>query len=181
MKEIQASLPGGNLRKEDITHVYGGLLPMAKTVKDHEDPRDGQFQKSYILRDHEEHDGVRGLLSVVGVKFTTARDVAEKTVDLILKKLKRPKVESQTARIPVYGGEVEPFTEFLDQEMRMAPREIDGRVMGHLLKNYGAKYQDVLNLCREDPSLLERISAESSVIKAEVIHGVSKRNGLASQ
>jgi glycerol-3-phosphate dehydrogenase len=47
--------------------------------------------------DHEEEDGIPGLVSMRGVKLTTARAEAEKTVDLVFRRLGRPAPRCRTA------------------------------------------------------------------------------------
>jgi len=44
---------------------------------------------------------VAGLVSVQGVKYTTARAVAEKAIDLVLRRLGRPGAPCQTAVTPL--------------------------------------------------------------------------------
>ena len=172
VKEVQAAYPGADLSWGDINFVYGGLLPMAHSGETNVANGEGQLLKSYVVYDHEKVDGIKGLVSVVGVKFTTARDVAEKTVDLVLKKLGRAPVKSQTAWTPVYGGEVGIFDEFVSQEIKKKPKEIDLDVMHHLLKNYGAKFHEVMCYGEEDPTFLHPIAHNSFVTKAEIVHGV---------
>jgi glycerol-3-phosphate dehydrogenase len=53
------------------------------------------------LHDHETEDGVAGLVSIQGVKYTTARAVAEKAVDLGLRRLGRPPNPCRTAVTPL--------------------------------------------------------------------------------
>ena len=70
---------------------------------------DYQFSKSHQITDHVEKDAVEGLISVVRVKYTTARDVDEKIVNLVLKKLKKPAIRCCTAEAPIVGGQIEQF------------------------------------------------------------------------
>jgi glycerol-3-phosphate dehydrogenase len=49
---------------------------------------DALWTRSRLL-DHEAEDGLAGLVSLVGVKYTTARGLAEKGVDLALRRLGR--------------------------------------------------------------------------------------------
>jgi glycerol-3-phosphate dehydrogenase len=53
------------------------------------------------LHDHEVEDGRAGLLSVQGVKYTTARALAEKAVDLVFRRLGRPSPPCRTAVTPL--------------------------------------------------------------------------------
>jgi glycerol-3-phosphate dehydrogenase len=84
--EINTAYPGAALRRHDILHVHWGFLPMVKP-SDQSDRvklvREGQ------IYDHEQEDGVKGLITVVGVKYTTARYMAQKALDLAVEKLDR--------------------------------------------------------------------------------------------
>jgi glycerol-3-phosphate dehydrogenase len=51
--------------------------------------------------DHEAEDGVPGLISVRGVKLTTARAEAEKVVDIVVRRLRRSAPPCRTATTPL--------------------------------------------------------------------------------
>jgi hypothetical protein len=57
------------------------------------------------VRDHVA-DGVDGLLSVAGTKYTTARAVAEEVVDSVVRKLTGTYPSCRTAATPLPGGHV---------------------------------------------------------------------------
>ncbi len=81
--EINDAFPPAALRHDDIVYCYGGLTPAAR------EPRGSEVQRSRrgVVVDHAATDGIRGLLSVQGVKYTTARLVAEHLVDLAIARL----------------------------------------------------------------------------------------------
>jgi glycerol-3-phosphate dehydrogenase len=54
-----------------------------------------------LLVDHESRDRLPGLLTMVGVKYTTARALAERAVDLAFRSLRRAEVPSRTAATPL--------------------------------------------------------------------------------
>jgi glycerol-3-phosphate dehydrogenase len=68
---------------EDVVAVKCGLLP--------ETPgEDGVIlQKHPLIVDHQRREGIAGLVSMVGVKWTTARLVAERAVGIVCRKLSR--------------------------------------------------------------------------------------------
>jgi glycerol-3-phosphate dehydrogenase len=74
LDDINSVVPGLNLTKKNILRVYPGILP-AKPG--------GTLAKREIILDHGLTGGPAGLFSVSGVKFTTARLVAKKSLDLI--------------------------------------------------------------------------------------------------
>ncbi|CAN5205452.1 hypothetical protein BH23GEM4_BH23GEM4_20770 [soil metagenome] len=71
LSDLNAAVPGWGLRRDDVGEVYAGLLPV---------DRDGTIEitKHPEIHDHGTAGGPAGLYSVSGVKFTTARDVAER-------------------------------------------------------------------------------------------------------
>jgi glycerol-3-phosphate dehydrogenase len=72
--QVNRAVPGLNLHENQVLRVYGGRLPAKKAGR--EEPTD----RPKIL-DHGSHGGIKGLWSVSGVKYTTARLVAEKTIN----------------------------------------------------------------------------------------------------
>jgi len=74
MQAIQAALPDWHLSAADLLQVHAGLLPSRKGI--HPDRR-----PEFVC--HARAGGARGLFSVHGVKFTTARAVAERVMQLI--------------------------------------------------------------------------------------------------
>ena len=166
---INAAVPSVHLDRKDVLAVYGGLL----TGDDRPENSDGvSCRKHYEIRDHEVVDNVPGLVSVLGVKFTTARGVAEKAVDLLLTKLGRRPVQCLTAETPVWGGEMEDPDRFLDSALEAGCAGVAPATIRHLAENYGTHYREVLNHGEHDKTLLEPLAASSPVIGAQVIHGI---------
>jgi glycerol-3-phosphate dehydrogenase len=76
LDDLNLAVPGLELSLNDILHVFPGLLPVTEA---------GGVTLSVreVILDHGSRKGPRGLWSVSGVKFTTARLVAEKTLNRI--------------------------------------------------------------------------------------------------
>ena len=90
LSDVNATFSGLDLRDHEITFVHRGVVPAKQ--------RRGRLTllgHSTIV-DHVV-DGRGDLISIVGVKYTTARAVAERTVDLVFTKLGRPHVSCLTA------------------------------------------------------------------------------------
>jgi glycerol-3-phosphate dehydrogenase len=168
MNEVNAAYPGAGLKRDDLRFAYAGLIPCGD-----DDRAMGNLQllKRYKLIDHA-RDGLDGVISVVGVKFTTARGVAEKAIDLVFRKMGRRPLPSTTATSPVDGGEDRPFDGLHDAAAPGRPGAVPPEVLGHLTRTYGSRYRDILNYGAEQPAWLERVIETSPVIKAEVVHGV---------
>lgn len=74
--DLNMAVPGLNLSMQEIVRIFSGLLPAAE---------DGtaNLAKREVIVDHGKQGQVAGLYSVSGVKFTTSRLVAEKTLRLV--------------------------------------------------------------------------------------------------
>jgi len=68
--DLNAALPGWRVTTGDVRRVFWGLLPV-----DH--PGTVRLSSRAVIHDHARGGGPVGLFSVSGVKFTTARRVAE--------------------------------------------------------------------------------------------------------
>jgi glycerol-3-phosphate dehydrogenase len=171
VREIDEAYPALSFKRKDVCFVHGGLLPANGT-----NGSEGgvSLLKQYQVRDHKKEDSVDGLVSVVGVKFTTARGVAQRATDLVFTKLGRKPPDSGTARTPVHGGDIELFEQFMLREADKHQRGPDADVLRHLIYTYGSAYQEVLAYLNEEPSLGERVSKRTPVIKAEIVHGIRK-------
>jgi glycerol-3-phosphate dehydrogenase len=90
LAQVNETFPALALSAEEITLVHRGVVPAGI-----QNGRPILLAHSRII-DHSE-DGSPQLISVIGVKYTTARAVAERVVDLILKKLGRVYIRSRTA------------------------------------------------------------------------------------
>ena len=72
--EIRAALPNLGLTRADIRYVHCGLTPAEDEV--------GRAKRGTVI-DHRRSDGVAGLLTVLGIKWTTAPTVAVSMLPLI--------------------------------------------------------------------------------------------------
>lgn len=99
LEEINAAYPFG-LSSDDVRYCHVGLTP-AETGLDR-----GQVKRARHgeIVDHGRADNISGLTSVIGVKYTTARLVAEQAVDLVLRKLGRKHEPCRTADTPLPGA-----------------------------------------------------------------------------
>ncbi len=171
MNVINAAYPPAALKREDISFFYGGLLPMVPNngPAKREDVR---LVKHYTLCDHRQEDGVEGLVTVVGVKYTTARDVAEKAIDLVFIKLGHQPPRCRTHETPVHGGDIRRFEEFVQQETSRRPHGLSVEIVKPLVYNYGSAYHEVLKHAGLDADAARPITPGSNTLRAEVLYNI---------
>jgi glycerol-3-phosphate dehydrogenase len=171
MQELNDAYPPAELKREDISFFHGGLMPAEPSngSAGHDDVR---LVKQYKLYDHQQEDGVAGLITVVGVKYTTARDVAEKTVDLVFKKLGKQPPPCRTHETPVHGGAIRRINDFVNQEMGRSVHGLPPAVIKSLVGNYGAAYADTLKYLETDKNAAEPITPGAEILKSEVLYNI---------
>ncbi len=91
LADVNETFPALELKADEITLVHRGIVPAASA-----NGRMSLLGHSRII-DHAHDGGIPGLISVIGMKYTTARIVAERTVNLILRKIHRPPVPCTSA------------------------------------------------------------------------------------
>ena len=116
LAEVNEAFPDLILKPEEVSLVHRGIVPAIQSGG-----RLSLLQHSRVI-DHATQ-GMDGLISVVGVKYTTARAVAERVVDLVMKKLGRLPLPSRTATTTLPGAALgdkdpaDPVTHAIREEM----------------------------------------------------------------
>lgn len=174
LNEINAAYPGAHLRRKDVCWIHKGFLPANGSRPANSSPDAGSVKliRRDQICDHEAEGGPAGLLTVVGVKFTTARKAAEKTVDLAFKKLGYRPPRCHTATAPVHGGQIGHWTSFVEQETVRNPHNLEPAVIRHLLFNYGAAYHRPLQHLAQDDCWGKTVSEETPILRAEIRHAM---------
>jgi glycerol-3-phosphate dehydrogenase len=163
---VNRVFPDARVRLEDVTLVHRGLLPATGVG---ENGRVHLTKASYI-RDHRA-DGLGGLITVVGVRFTTARATAERTVDAVGRALGRSLDASRTAVTPLVGGDIPDVGKFF-ADARFVGGSIKASTLERLARSYGTSYPRVISIIERDASLARPLSTTCAVTHAEVLHAV---------
>ncbi len=110
------AFPWLDLRADDVRRVHLGLLPGARGA--------ARPATRTWLRDHAD-DGAPGMITAQGVKYTTARGVAERALDRVLLRLGRTPIPCRTAHTPLALARplVGDLCATLDEAVRFAVRE----------------------------------------------------------
>jgi glycerol-3-phosphate dehydrogenase len=161
-----ATFPALTLGESDVTFVHQGLVPAVAG-------RNGRPDLKPVteILDHAA-DGVRGAVTVIGVKYTTARGSAERAVDLVFRKLRRARPTCRTERRPLPGAGIADVEAIAIEAARAGHAELDADVLANLTGLYGTRCPGVIRLALDRPELAGRLGPECPVLKAEVIHAV---------
>ncbi len=146
------------LRPDQVRGVFSGLRALAL------EPGRSPSENTREYRFHRE-PSVTNLVSVCGGKLTTARALAEK----LLNEMNLPGPSSRTATLP--GGRIpgawEAFVAVAAEEAIedfRVPRDVAERIV----RTYGSRWRQVLELTRERPALAELLPGTPALLAAEV-------------
>ena len=168
LAEINDAYPPLHLTLRDVSMHNFGLVLFGENAPG---ATNLSYGKRSRLVDHVRTDGVDGLVTVVGVRWTTARGVAARAIDLVFRKLGRAPSASDTAEAPIHGGQIERFETFMDAVVRERPHGLGDATMRSLAHNHGSEYQRVLRYACENAEWAQSVG-DSHVIKAEVVHAI---------
>jgi glycerol-3-phosphate dehydrogenase len=168
LSDFNQAYPAAHLDLSDVSLIHSGLLP-ARRVK--QPARDVHLTKHYRILDHRK-DGVAGLLSVVSVKYTTARSVAEKAIDRVFKIWDQNPPDSASAKTGLYGGDIEKVDEYLQAETRKRPARLSENGVQKLILNYGSAYAEVLQY------MPEHGDEQHAMLEAMTVYGIRKEMAL---
>lgn len=133
MDEINTAYPPLGLKRADIIYVYSGLTPAAEGIEQGEARR----LRHGLVVDHRQQDSLEGIVSIFSVKYTTARLLAEKAVDLACAQLERTALSSVSRTRPLPGAVEYPGHTALEHEVQALLPGVSQQAVKELVMTYG--------------------------------------------
>jgi glycerol-3-phosphate dehydrogenase len=166
--DLNQAFPSLDLHRGDVTMVHRGIVPAVASP-------DGRatLQGHEQIRDHA-GEGVEGLLTVAGTKYTTARGVAERITDRLLAKLQHAAVPCRTATTPLPGGGLRDVGLTIADARREHDVGLPTDTIPHLVAAYGTRYRDVLDMAEGQSEWRKRVADLSPVVGAELVWAARK-------
>ncbi len=173
LADVREAFPLANLSQADVRLVHRGLLPMVAGQE-----HDVRLLRESAVVDHT-RDGIDGLVSMFGVRYTTARHTAARAVDAVFRQrgIRQPP-PCRTDQTPVLGGAIGAKDSFVRAVLL---RDIDGvstDMLRRLALTYGTFSDAVLYLLREDPALARPLGRACPVSGAEILHAVRHESAV---
>lgn len=173
LRDISGRFQKFNFNESDVRHIHIGRLPIARsrgsaTVK--------LLERSSII-DSKAEQGVEGLLSVVSIKYTTARLVAKQSVSLIGDKIgHRQKPDILAPRLS--GGDIDNFGLFVDDKTRQYGDQLSPSTIHRLASHYGTHIDDVVALMKRRHALREIVPGSEDVLAAEIHYAMESEKAF---
>lgn len=159
------AFPGASLDRSTVRLVHRGLLPMVSG----EGPHVKLLRESAVV-DHAAH-GAPGLISIHGVRYTTARYTAEEAVTLVFRALGHTTVPPcRTDHTPLCGGNISSVSAFVKHAVDAGESPVPPDTLARLAATYGTEYPRVVHIAREAPALGAAIGHDTHVTGAEIVH-----------
>lgn len=134
------------VRKEDVLSAWAGIRPLVRNPDEVTEENSGSTQG--LVRNHLIYKSPTGLLTISGGKWTTYREMAEQTVDSIVKDFDFGKEVKpcQTRGLKLVGGVDydDSFTSRLIQTYG-----VEEKIASHLSSNYGTRAPLILEIFKQ--------------------------------
>lgn len=172
LNDVNAALPGLELTRGDVSHAFAGLYPLtARDVR----PDVYQGTGDYQVIDHGRVGGSDGVVSVLGAKYTTARQLAERATSLLCRRLDRGATASRTGETALVGGEIDDLERFRNDAVTRHAEHLPRGLVEHLVNHYGTETDAVVARGSTDPQrLLTPLASERESVGAEVQFAVEE-------
>ncbi|MBE0651192.1 MAG: glycerol-3-phosphate dehydrogenase/oxidase [Bacteroidales bacterium] len=160
-----------NLKYEDVLFYYGGLRPLADT----ETENSYESSRKYEIYDNTD-EGLDGMITVEGGKYTTSRQLAENVMELVQKKINKELPESISESEFLWGSEIPDMDLFLEK-LQNDYQDFASQTISFLGKNFGSESHQLFLMAREHPELAEVLNDDGEIL-AEVAYAIEKESAL---
>lgn len=158
LAETNRVFPNAKLGIEDIHYAYAGIRPLPFRDKGPE----SAITRKHIIKANRKI--ARGLISIIGGKLTTYRNLAEQTVDRLGKVIGRKLPECRTEDTLLPGAyQLDEAREALESIEDLSQAGVE-----RLLSIYGGRARGVVELARDERPLQRTIDENHAVLAAEV-------------
>jgi glycerol-3-phosphate dehydrogenase len=164
--EVNALIPQAGLSLSDVLYTFSGVRPLPYVP----DKAESAVPRSHVLHDHAA-SGLPGLVTVVGGKLTTYRQLAEDAVDDAFKRLGRTAPACPTRKRRFIGAQfvnVPTVTAALTARTGLPAAQAE-----RLVNLYGSRAFRVWQLTEQNPDLGQVIHP-TGVLAAELIFAVEE-------
>lgn len=162
LDETNRVFPAANLEVGDIHFAYAGVRPLPRREKGPE----SAITRKHIIRRY--RNEAKGLVSVIGGKLTTYRNLSEQVVDKLVRRAKIETSKCRTRSLQLPGaGDID------DAHARLCEFEfLSGECIARMLSIYGRRSLDVAMLARERSELAELFGEKEEYVAAEVVFSI---------
>jgi glycerol-3-phosphate dehydrogenase len=156
---------GKKISFEDIRFAYGGLRPLV----------DDQTKDSYkTSRKYEVYDdaadGIEGMITVEGGKFTTSRSLAREVLNMVAMKLNKTLSDPVSDNLYLSGCEIRDMKQFMIRQ-HLNYTDFSKQTIEYVSRNYGTDSKVIFQIARDNPQYAEIVSHDGEIL-AEIVYAI---------
>ena len=167
LDEINRNYGVEKLKYEDIQFAYGGLRPLV----DNQTEASYESSRKYEIFDNAK-EGLDGLITVEGGKYTTSRKLANQLMKTVSKKLKRNLGKSITSKKYLVDSDIRNMESFIRQLVLRYPMFCEATI-NYVGRNYGLQCHTIFRLAMYDKPLSQVLTDDGEIL-AEVVYVIKK-------
>jgi glycerol-3-phosphate dehydrogenase len=164
--DANAAFPALRLTRDDITLVHRGIVPAQTGANGRAD----LLAEARIL-DHA-GEGAKGAMSVIGVKYTTARGVGARVAATAVKLLGAAARRSDTDTVMLPGAGIADHEALAIETARAVGLELAPAIIRHLTAIYGDRCAAIVRLMAERSDWRMPLAPGRPNVGAEAIHAI---------
>lgn len=162
--EANEAFPALHLTRSDVRLVHRGAVPAETNTGGRP-----ELRAAPEIHDHAA-EGAPGAMTVVGVKYTLARGVAERAVDACGKILDGRLPRSRTSTTPLPGAAIADHEALAIESARAAAMDLPAELTRHLSALYAEAASGIVRLIAQHPGWGAPVAAGCPTVGAEIVH-----------
>jgi glycerol-3-phosphate dehydrogenase len=171
ISEVNHAFPALKLSRSDVTLVHRGLVPAIAGAGGVPD-----LKPTPEILNHSS-EGAEGAITVIGVKYTTARAVAERVTSVVARHLGRRVAVSRTATTTLPGAGIADHEALAIETARSLRLDVPAPVIRNLITVYAEGAASIVRVMHERPDLCGPVAPNVATVGAEIVHVI--RNEMA--
>jgi glycerol-3-phosphate dehydrogenase len=165
------AFPALQLTPGHVTLVHRGIVPAIAGTNSVP-----ELKPAPEILDHAS-EGAAGAVTVIGVKYTTARGVAERVTRVVARRIGKRAGPSRTATTTLPGAGIADHEALAIEAARDTGQDIPLSTLRHLISLYADSAPQIIRLMKERPDLGAPVDVGVATLGAEIVHVI--RNEMA--
>ena len=166
ISDINSAFGNEVLTRRDVKYSFAGIYPL---IDDKINTKVYQGTGEYQIVDHQLIDGIEGLVTVFGAKFTTARLLAEKALDEIGVKFNKPLHACRTKTTALACGDIDDISAFRQRKKAEYKAYLSEQTIDHLVTYYGNNIDKLITYVKDDPQWASPLATGYPDIAAQIV------------
>ncbi len=173
---INDAMPSAKLSRDDVISGYSGLYDYrTNNVKSTVYQGSGEYQ----VIDHKSSNGVDGLVTALGAKYTTGRKVSALSMKVVHKKLQNlGKQAVSLSKQKLHGSDYTSYQDLLSATLSKFEAHYSRKTLEHLVMCYGSEVSVFLASINNKPELQQPICASQEDLLGQVVWGIQREQAM---